>query len=108
MVDFSLMFDGQHWEFIERAGQGVYRDVEVYAGFGAADLKRWTDAVRSFPASFVRETAAGIPATWRETDGDPFARLLDRLLKRRGLITDSTCEAMRLAIRPIRSAGAAA
>ena len=106
MVDFSLMFDGQHWKFIDRAGQGVYRDVEVYAGFGAADLEQWTDAVRSFPASFVRETAAEIPTEWRETDGDPFARLLDRLLKRRGLITDSTFEAMRLAIPPVRSATA--
>jgi hypothetical protein len=97
MVDFSLMFDGQHWEFIDRVGQGVYRDLEVYAGFGAPDLELWTDAVRNFPSSFVRETAAGIPITWREADGDPFARLLDRLLKRRGRTADITWRGKALA-----------
>ena len=102
MVDFSMMFDGQNWEFSDRVGQGVYRDGEVYAGCGVADLEQWTAAVRNFSELFLRETAAEIPATWREVDGDPLARLLDKLLKRRCLGVDSAYEAMRLAIPHLR------
>jgi hypothetical protein len=98
MVDFSRMFDGQHWEFIEYAAQGVYRDVKVYSGFSATDLEQWTEAMSSFPAPLIWETAAAIPTEWRETDGDPLERLLDKLLKRRGRVADIAWSTMRSAM----------
>jgi hypothetical protein len=87
MIDHGFCFNGPHWEFVDAPAYGLYLRKTVYESVTGLDsFEPWLGRVEHFPDDVLDRATRGIPPKWIEGEEEALEKLLEKLLKRRGMV----------------------
>lgn len=96
MIDHGYMFNGPHWEYPDSPVSGVYFRPLVYQGARSLDdFQPWLDRIHSFPEEVVDDALRQLPTEWLNGDASALDKLLEKLMRRRGRVSDLLLECIR-------------
>jgi hypothetical protein len=103
MIDQGFVFNGPHWEFSDSPLQGLAPRPLVYENVKSLDdFQPWLDQVTFFPEEILDQACKRVPPQWLDGDETELERLLERLFRRRGKITElmGDCRCARAGLFP--------
>ncbi|HEY1207561.1 MAG: HipA family kinase [Bryobacteraceae bacterium] len=87
MIDHGFAFNGPYWDFPDSPLHGVYHRPVVYETIRSLDdFSPWLDRIVYFPVEVMDQAFRGVPLQWLDGERETLEELLERLMKRRGLV----------------------
>jgi len=87
MIDHGFAFNGPYWDFPDSPLHGVYHRPVVYQTIRSLDdFSPWLDRIAYFPIEVMDQAFRGVPVQWLNGERETLEELLERLMKRRGLV----------------------
>lgn len=87
MIDHGFAFNGPYWDFPDSPLYGIYHRPLVYENIRSLDdFAPWLDRIAYFPIEVVDRAFRSVPLQWLEGEQEALEQLLERLMKRRGLV----------------------
>jgi len=104
MIDHGFAFNGPEWNFIDSPVQGLYSRKQVYDGVASlAQFEPWLERVVHFPEEVADQACKQVPPEWLAGEEDQFARMVERLMRRRKRVPDLILDARRAKVNPFGS-----
>jgi hypothetical protein len=87
MIDHGFAFNGPFWDFPDSPLHGIYHRPVVYETVRSLDdFSPWLDRIADFPVEVMDQAFRCIPLQWMDGEQDAFEDLLERLMRRRGMV----------------------
>ena len=88
-VDQGYCFNAGEWSYPDSPLRGVYPRNEVYAEVrGWESFEPWLSRIENIDPTILWEIAETVPPEWYGSAVDELERLVEELIKRRGLVRD--------------------
>jgi hypothetical protein len=89
MIDNGFCFNAGEWDFPDAPLRGLYLRPAVYEEVrGLESFAPWLNSISSFTESALNDIGCSIPPEWYAQDRDAMERMLNRLFRRRHLVTE--------------------
>jgi hypothetical protein len=101
MIDNGFCFNAAEWNFPDAPLRGLYARHRVYEGVRGMDsFEAWIARVERIEESALEEIYGQIPPEWYDCDADALEKMLEQLLRRRGLVRELIVSAWKSSAQP--------